>query len=156
MLQVEIGIDGWDSFRLYEALNLLIFFALVSLDEAGEKSIFMHPLTHAWAKDRQEPMELQSAYFWALCVISVPKYPLFWLRHRGALLPHLLAMVTINISRAFVYEPRREIVRSLLQCGRLLVTLEEYNTLANLTENLLQHLGLSKGTVDPDWLMLYE
>lgn len=67
----------------------------------------------------------------------------------------MLAIVTINTSKAFKYDPRREIVRGLLQCGKVLDELEEINTLANLTENLLCHLNLSKGVVDSDWLLIY-
>jgi hypothetical protein len=50
---IQAGTTLWDSFRLVEAIHLLKAFSLVSTDtNEGFLSVSMHPLVHAWARDR--------------------------------------------------------------------------------------------------------
>ena len=53
---LEADGEAWDSFRLVEAVRLLEAYSLVVVSAAGDTmSVSMHALTHAWAKDRQDP-----------------------------------------------------------------------------------------------------
>jgi hypothetical protein len=51
---MQVAAVRWDSFRLVEALNLLKAFTLLSTNVSGNQvSVSMHPLVHAWSRDRQ-------------------------------------------------------------------------------------------------------
>ncbi|KAG4440379.1 hypothetical protein IFR05_004119 [Cadophora sp. M221] len=55
--------DEWDPFRLTEASSLLASLSLATRhDLDGGMTLSMHPLTHAWAKDRQDP-KCQDTFF---------------------------------------------------------------------------------------------
>lgn len=59
----------WDPYRLEEAIYLLGSLSLITVAEQnGVRGISMHPLAHAWAKDRQEreakKKQLDSSWFY--------------------------------------------------------------------------------------------
>lgn len=55
--------ETWDSFRLVEAVHLLEAYSLVAVNGSGDAmSITMHPLTHAWARDRQGVKQQQQSW----------------------------------------------------------------------------------------------
>jgi hypothetical protein len=55
---IQADASAWNSFRLIEAISLLKAFSLVSTDtHSGFLSVSIHPLIHAWARDRQEKTE---------------------------------------------------------------------------------------------------
>ena len=66
--------DTWDSFRLIEAISLLKAFSLVSTDiHSGFLSVSMHPLTHAWARDRQEMAEQHESWVTTGCLVALSR-----------------------------------------------------------------------------------
>jgi hypothetical protein len=69
---VQANSKTWDSFRPIEAVSLLKAFSLVSTDtDSGFLSISMHPLTHAWARDRQAATEQHESWVKAGCLIAI-------------------------------------------------------------------------------------
>jgi hypothetical protein len=64
--------NQWDSYHLNEAIYLLESLSLIAMAEQnGVSGIFMHPLAHAWAKDRQEPEAIKHSWVVAGCVIAL-------------------------------------------------------------------------------------
>ena len=59
----EVGCDSWDAYRLMEAVQLLKALRLVSTNMLdGHTRVSMHPLLHAWARDRQSGEEPHASW----------------------------------------------------------------------------------------------
>ncbi|KAK5202297.1 hypothetical protein LTR41_011958 [Exophiala xenobiotica] len=85
--------DAWDSFRLVEAVNSLRAFALVSTTvDNGYMRGSMHPLVHAWARDRQEERQQHESWIAMGCVVAASRSEReMWRVRRRHLQPHLQA-----------------------------------------------------------------
>jgi hypothetical protein len=71
---IQADASAWDSFRLIEAISILKAFSLVSTDtHSGFLSVSMHPLTHAWARDRQEKTEQHDSWVTTGCLFAVSR-----------------------------------------------------------------------------------
>jgi tetratricopeptide (TPR) repeat protein len=82
--------SDWDPYLARKALSLLSSFSLISRDKKGLISI--HPLVHAWARDRLSCSEQER--FWTLTAstiaISIPwAFQIFDYRFRKSLVPHI-------------------------------------------------------------------
>lgn len=63
--------DAWDSFRLLEALQMLKAFAVVSIGKFDEAvNVSIHPLVHAWARDRQSDDEQRKSRLTMVCILA--------------------------------------------------------------------------------------
>ncbi|KAL8724130.1 MAG: hypothetical protein Q9166_008117 [cf. Caloplaca sp. 2 TL-2023] len=60
---IQACADAWDSFRLIEAVHLCKVFALMSTDDHDRfLSVSMHPLIHAWARDRADRRKMEERW----------------------------------------------------------------------------------------------
>jgi tetratricopeptide (TPR) repeat protein len=155
---IQIDIDIWDSFRLIEAIHLLKSFSLVSTDTYnGFLSVSMHPLIHAWARDRLDPTEQHGSWVTTGCLVVVSSDDhVLWRKHGRQLQPHLQALVSWEMSRMFTSEPPVMITCILVKCGWLLYNLRDDAKLFVLMNNLLTYLSLNRLTVDERWLPVYD
>ena len=85
--------DAWDSFRLGEAVNSLRAFALVSTTvDNGYMRGSMHPLVHAWARDRQDERQQHESWIAMGCVVAASRSEReMWRVHGRHLKPQLQA-----------------------------------------------------------------
>jgi len=166
-----IGADEetWDSFRLVEAVHLLEAYSLVAVSGLGDTmSITMHPLTHAWARDRQEVKQQQQSWLTTGCMIAVSGASgmcsaasasgarwSFWQVTQRQLRPHLQALMSIKVSRTFNYGPHLMVARILLLCGWLLSLLRVDKELFALIQDLFTTLSLDQQVADRKWIELY-
>ena len=113
---------AWDSFRLIEAISLLKASSLVSTDtHSGFLSVSMHPLTHAWARDRQEKPEQYESWVTTGCLVAFSRYnQVLWWQHGHQLQPHLLALLSWQRSKIFTSKPSVEFSYISMNCGYLL------------------------------------
>jgi hypothetical protein len=155
---IQADASAWDSFRLIEAISLLKAFSLVSTDtHSGFLSVSIHPLIHAWARDRQEKTEQHDSWTTTGCLFAVSRDNHgFWRQHRRQLQPHVQALTGWDISRMFASEPAIKITCILMNCGWLLYDMRDDAKLFVLMHRLLTHLGLDQQTVDRRWLDVYE
>jgi hypothetical protein len=88
----------WDSYRLAEATSLLTSLSLVARhDLDGSPGISMHPLTHAWAKDRQSTKHQGAAWFSTGCVLGFfQSSDHLWRTQERRLLPHVQSYLSIG------------------------------------------------------------
>jgi hypothetical protein len=71
---IEVTATRWDSFRLIEAINLLKALSLVLTDtHSGFLSVSIYPLTHAWARDRQEQAEQHNSWITTGCLVAMSR-----------------------------------------------------------------------------------
>jgi tetratricopeptide (TPR) repeat protein len=155
---LQTDANAWDSFRLIEAISLLKAFSLVSTDiHSGFLSVSMHPLTHAWARDRQVIPEQHESWVTTGCLVALSCADnVLWQRHGRQLQPHVQALTTWEISKMFASEPAIKITSILIKCGRLLYDMRDDAKVVVLMRSLLTHLGLDWQTVDRRWLEVYE
>ena len=147
--------DSWDSFRLIEAIHLLKLFSLVSTDTSdGYMSVSMHPLVHAWARDRQTTDQQHTSWLKTGCLVALSfEDDALWQIQARQLQSHLRALVLAEMKTMFRSEP--EIVHILVRCGLRLSTMRDDVTLSLLLTRLFESLRIAQSTVDAQWLLLY-
>ncbi|MDI1493452.1 MAG: hypothetical protein OHK93_005242 [Ramalina farinacea] len=158
LLLMEVGDRQWDPYRLIEAVDLLKSFSLVSTDtHSGFLSVSMHPLVHAWARDRQDSKEQNTSWITSGCIIAMSREDRdFWLQHSRQLRPHLHALVAFETSKLFVCCPAKKVTAILLQCGWLLYDMKDSALVDSLMQGLFSELGLNMHTMKGEWLNIYD
>jgi predicted GNAT family N-acyltransferase len=149
--------DVWDSFRLVEAVNALKAFALVSTNvDNGHITVSMHPLVHAWARDRQDERQQHESWIAMGCVMALSGLEKeIWRVHARQVQPHLQATTSWKMGCMFRSEPRVMVASILMQCAWLLYEIRGDSTLFLLLDRLCSHLGFHKTTVNPRWVRLH-
>ncbi|KAL5316656.1 hypothetical protein ACEPPN_015705 [Leptodophora sp. 'Broadleaf-Isolate-01'] len=134
--------DKWDPFRLTEASSLLASLSLVtrhSLD--NYLGLSMHPLTHAWAKDRQDSERQGVAWIATGCVIGFSRSNTrMWQIHERSLLPHILSYLDIEVRKAFGLAPTVVVTPILLRCGRALLDMRQDSKLGQFIRDVFFEL----------------
>lgn len=152
-------VNEWDSFRLVEAINLLKSLSLISKDitDGSFLCVSMHPLIHAWAKDRLGTIEQHHGWIAAGCLVALFSADLVaWQKYQRYLEPHMHALLMQDMSQVFATEPQLMVVRILMRCGFQLYKMRSDQRLFELMNNLLFHLGLDQMVVDPKHVEIYE
>jgi len=71
-------------------------------DPKGYSGLSMHALTHAWAKDRQDPFRQGEVWIISGCVLGFSRLDIsFWQTKERSLLPHVLSYLETEVKRAF-------------------------------------------------------
>ncbi|KAH6717032.1 hypothetical protein BKA61DRAFT_316777 [Leptodontidium sp. MPI-SDFR-AT-0119] len=150
--------DKWDPFRFTEASSLLASLSLVtrhSLD--NYLGLSMHPLTHAWAKDRQDSERQGVAWIAAGCVIGFSRSNTrMWRTHERSLLPHILSYLDIEVRKAFGLAPTVVVTPILLRCGRALLDMRQDSKVDQLIRDVFFELGQDPGEPSEALSPLYE
>ncbi|KIX09329.1 uncharacterized protein Z518_00408 [Rhinocladiella mackenziei CBS 650.93] len=155
---IQAGVRTWDSFRLFEAIYLLKAFSLVSTDSnEGFLCVSMHPLIHAWARDRLSLEQQHECWITTGCLITISRKDIVsWQKIGRQLRPHLQTMVSWEMSLMFSSEPSMMVIRILMNCGWLLYEIRDDAKVFVLMDRLFTYLGLDRLTVDPRWLQVYD
>jgi tetratricopeptide (TPR) repeat protein len=137
VLAKQPSLDKWDPFRLNEACHLLESLALLSQNNLG---LSMHPLVHAWAKNRQSSDQQAKSWLTMGSIIALSSYesPL-WQLNQMQLRPHVHSFLDVNMDIASAYGPDQTILEILLQCGRILVQMRDDSRLADLLNYVFKH-----------------
>ncbi|CZR50232.1 related to calcium-independent phospholipase A2 [Phialocephala subalpina] len=150
--------DAWDSFRLTQAGSQLESHFLVtrhSLD--GYQGWSMHPLTHAWAKDRQDSESQGIAWIAAGCVLGFSlSNTRMWQTQGRRLLPHVLSYLDIKVNKAFGLAAKSVVTPLFLKCGRALLDMRQDSRLGQLIQDTLLELGQNPRELSEEFLPLYD
>ncbi|ATZ48853.1 hypothetical protein BCIN_04g00730 [Botrytis cinerea B05.10] len=150
--------DEWDSFRLVEATSQLVSLSLIIQHNAdGLVGLSMHPLAHAWAKDRQDPKQQGVAWVAAGCILTLSRQnSTMWQTQERQLLPHIQSYLDIKIGRVFSFGDESSVVPILLQCGWILSNMRQDTRLKHLLKDIF--IGISKNPKEPskESLPLYD
>lgn len=155
---LNVGTTSWDSFRLTEAFQLLKAFALVTTDTSvTSMHVSMHPLVHAWARDRQNADEQHQSWLSMACIMALAgRNSKIRNTLDRQLQVHFEALVQWEMDMMFANAPQRLIVRVLLQCGWMLNIAWSHGEVQALVERLIARLGLDGTKVERAWMGLYE
>jgi len=152
----QIDEEKCDLVRVFEAMRVLKEAALISLDKVDEgTSVSMHPLVHAWARDRQTSQE--QSWLAATCMIALAfQYNSLWVLQNRHLQSHLEAVIAQDTSFMFDCGSQVEIVRLLFRICWWFYYAHDLKALNVLINKLLYGLQLSKEAVTRKWVEVYE
>jgi hypothetical protein len=149
----------WDEFRLHEAVSKLVSLSLVTRQHVnGHRGISMHPVAHAWAKDRQSTDQQSESWLMTGCVVAfswIGDYD-FWRTQARYLAPHLNSCLEIDAIEAFSFQGKSIVIPILIQCGLVLGRMEDYERLRYLNQNMFCQLGLNSARPTKEARDLYE
>jgi tetratricopeptide (TPR) repeat protein len=146
----------WDPYRLVEASSLLVSLSLATRhDLEGSIGLSMHPLTHAWAKERQKLEQQGISWIAAGCVLALAKSADYWKTQGRIFLPHILSFLDMGVSKALPFGPKATIVPIFGECGWALHWLRQDSTLGRLLEELFVETGQSSDEPSIEYLPLY-
>ena len=148
----------WDSYRLVEATSLLASHSLVTRhDLDGLPGISMHPLTHAWAKDRQNAKQQGAAWITSGCVLGFSRSNNYlWQAQERRLLPHIQSYLNINVKKAFSFATEATILPITLKCGWALLQMRQDSLLGRLLQDVFSQLSLISDQLSEEFLPLYD
>ncbi|KFY48789.1 hypothetical protein V495_01031 [Pseudogymnoascus sp. VKM F-4514 (FW-929)] len=150
--------DEWDSYRLTEARDLLASLSLVTEhDLDGSPGISMHPLAHAWAKDRQDSKEQSLAWITAGCVLALSRFDTHtWQTQERRLLPHVLTFVDIWINREGSLGSKLLVIPIIFKFGYALQDMRQDSKLSCLLKEIFVELRKKPEEPSNEELPLYK
>jgi len=150
--------DKWDHFRLTEASSLLASLSLATRQDLnGCLGLSMHPLTHAWAKDRQDSKRQGVAWIATGCVLGFSRSNIrMWQTQERRLLPHVLSYLDLKVKKAFDLASKTVITSILLECGWTLRGMRQDTRLGQLLEDMFLELRQKPDKPSEDFLPLYD
>jgi tetratricopeptide (TPR) repeat protein len=146
----------WDSYRLVEASSLLVSLSLATLhDLEGSIGLSMHPLTHAWAKARQDLEQQGISWIAAGCVLALAGSDEYWITRGRMFLPHILSFLDMGVSKAISFGPKATVIPIFEECAWALHYLRQDSTLGRLLDELFVRIGQSSEEPSIEYLPLY-
>ena len=154
MVQEE---DKWNPFRLTKARALLASLSLVTQHDLDNGvGLSMHPLTHAWAKDRQDSERQGVAWIAAGCVLGFSRSTTrMWQEQERGLLPHILSYLDMGVGRAFGFALEAIVTPIILKCGSALLDMRQDSKLSELLQYTFLELGETPTEPSEKFLPLY-
>ncbi|KAL5324993.1 hypothetical protein ACEPPN_006115 [Leptodophora sp. 'Broadleaf-Isolate-01'] len=148
----------WDPFRLTEASSLLVSLSLATrLDLDGGVVLSMHPLTHAWAKDRLDTKGQGVAWIAAGSILGFSRSNTrLWQAEERRLLPHVLSYLDAKAKKAVEIASKAVITPILLKCGWALEDMRQDTRLSQLMEEMFLELRQSHNDPSREFLPLYD
>jgi tetratricopeptide (TPR) repeat protein len=146
----------WDSYRLVEASSLLVSLSLATRhDLEGSTGLSMHPLTHAWAKERQNLEQQGMSWIAAGCVLALAGSDEYWITRGRVFLPHILSFLDLGVSKALSFGPKATVIPIFGECSRALNNLRQDSTLGRFLEELFVEIRQSSEEPSIEYLPLY-
>jgi tetratricopeptide (TPR) repeat protein len=148
----------WDPFRLIEASSQLVSLSLVMRHGVdGLEGLSMHPLAHAWAKDRQNSEQQGVSWIAAGCVLILSRSnSIIWQTQERHLLLHIQSYLDIQLERVFLFGDESIVIPILLQCGWALLNMRQDTRLNYLLENIFTELSKHPEEPSKESLPLYD
>jgi tetratricopeptide (TPR) repeat protein len=158
--QLPEFIDGqaneWDDYRLNKASTLLTSLSLVTRHRLDDlDGLSMHPLAHAWAKDRLGKEQQQAAWVRVGCLLALSRKYETWTVPEKLLRPHLQAFLSPSVDAMFSFSPLEMIVPILLQCGRALNQMREDGRLESLLDGIYGVLQITPSNPSQEHVELW-
>jgi hypothetical protein len=145
-LPAFIGAKGntWDAYNLTEAIYLLSSLSLITRTvQDGASRLSMHPLVHAWARDRQNQETREVSWLSAGCVIT--------LATRGSperaqvehsVQAHIQSWIDEKTDMGVLCRTQKEVMALVWSCSWMLVQMRDDARLERLLEAVFQDAKL--------------
>ena len=154
---IDPRVAAYDASRLKAALHQLKVLSLVSTDDyKGSLSVSMHPLVHAWARDRQDRAEQHQNWLQMGCALTLAYGKrTSWQVDASQLEAHIEVLTRWDMDIIFTPESPILVTRVVVNCGWLLYTMRCDRKLGTLLEKVMGYLHLSWTAVEQQWTGLY-
>jgi tetratricopeptide (TPR) repeat protein len=158
---VNTKADGWDDYRLKNAGKRLLSLSLVTRhalgDGGGDGGLSMHPLAHAWAKDRLEKEQQQQAWIMAGCVLALShRQTDLWRGCERDLRPHVQSFLSPSVQTMLSCGPQTAVLAILLECGWAMSTMREDARLEQLLSGIYQALRIRPSDPTMEQMAIWE
>ncbi|USP74753.1 hypothetical protein yc1106_02027 [Curvularia clavata] len=142
---IDSQANEWDNYRLNRASDLLASLSLVTRHRSDDLDGFsMHPLAHAWAKDRLGQEQQQTAWIGAGCIIALSQGESeTWQMYERQLRPHMQSFLSARVQEMLSFGPPGTILPILLKCGWVLNTMREDGRLKELLDGIYKVLQIT-------------
>ncbi|KFY02433.1 hypothetical protein O988_02162 [Pseudogymnoascus sp. VKM F-3808] len=153
---MKMQTNEWDSYRLKKASDLLVSLSLVVRENlaGGSSSLSMHPLAHAWAKDRQELGPQHATWMSAACIIALSIYDND--EHRDLLLHMRSLLNNIEAKTASSLGPKQMIIRVFFRYAHNLSRNQEDYRLKSLLQDIFSTFAIASNEPSMEYLQLYD
>lgn len=150
--------DEWDDYRLNRAVALLTSLSLVTRHRTNDlDELSMHPLAHAWAKDRLNQKQQQAAWVSAGCILALSlSKPWTWRIYERQLRPHMQSFLSPTVEAMFSFGPPGTMLPILLTCGWALNTMREDKKLESLLEDIYRVLQITLVNPSREHMRIWE
>ena len=150
--------EAWDDYRLMEASSLLASLSLVAQHHLNSVlGLSMHPLTHAWAKDRQNDEQQQQAWMSTGSVLALSHgQSQTWQTYERELRPHVQSYLSPRIEWVFSYGPQNMILSIVLKCGWILLQMRDDSRVASLLEGVYFKLDITLSNPSREYLPIWD
>ena len=147
-----LDMDEWDSFRLLQSVNRLEEASLISFDRLH---ISMHPLVHAWARDRLNAEQQDQSWLAAGCLIAFAVADHNESTHSSRMImTHIQTYVSLKINETDL-SSKTEIASIVLNCACWLNYHYFPDNAKSTVSALLGYLNLDESRVDCTYLPIY-
>lgn len=153
---MEVEANEWDPYRLNKATYLLVSLSFVVRRNSPGRSpsLSMHPLAHAWAKDRQDLSQQHKTWISAACIISLPVYD-----YNGSKdpVPHIQSLLgNMETKSALPLAPKPTMVISILiRCAQCLSQNRDDSRLNSLLQGIFGALAIEHDSPSMEYMPLY-
>jgi tetratricopeptide (TPR) repeat protein len=158
---IDTEADDWDEYRIKSASKRLVSLSLVVKHTLGDGDddggLSMHPLAHAWAKDRLEKEQQQQAWIMAGCVLAFSRNQTdLWQVYERELRPHVQSFLSHNVQAMLSWGPQTEVLVILLRCGWALNLMREDARLEQLLSGIYQTLRIRPSDPTTEHVAIWE
>ncbi|KAF2632596.1 hypothetical protein BU25DRAFT_487060 [Macroventuria anomochaeta] len=156
---IDTAADERDSYRLKKASARLVSLSLVTRHALGDGigGLSMHPLAHAWAKDRLERERQRQAWATAGCVLALSRgQTKLWQVRERELRPHMQSFLSPNVQTMLSCRPQEAVLAVLLNCGWALNTMREDARLEQLLGGIYQALDITPSDPTTEHVPIWE
>jgi len=154
---LAIDIGSWDGYRLKRAASILAHLSLITLHQlSGSSGVSMHPLAHAWAKDRLNEQQQRTTKLSVGCLIAFMSLDDFILRlNQRELTPHLQCYLYPGYSFLLKLEHRDKMLPIILGCGRAFFHLYDIWSLPDFINTVDSEFSVELATITRKYLPVF-
>jgi tetratricopeptide (TPR) repeat protein len=158
---VSTEADEWDAHRLKNASKRLVSLSLVTRhtlgEDGGDDGLSMHPLAHAWARDRLETEQQQQAWIMTGCILALSREQRkLWQVYERELRPHVQSLLWPSAQAMLSWGPQVAVLAVLLECGWALNTMREDARLEQLLSGIYQALRITPSDPTTEHVAIWE
>jgi hypothetical protein len=150
--------DEWDDYRLNKASALLVSLSLVTRHRSDDlDGLSMHPLAHAWAKDRLGKEQQQTTWVRAGCILALSQSESeTWQVYERQLRPHVQSFLSPSVEAMFSFGPPETMLPILLKCGWALNTMREDSRLESLLHGIYRVLQITPSDPSQEHIWIWD
>lgn len=153
---MRLEASDWDPHRLDRAIDLLVslsFVERINIDE-GSSHLSIHPLAHAWAKDRQELGQQNQSWIESACIVALS---IDDGDEHSVILPHLQSLLNnMEVKTASSLGPKLMVVSIFFKFASNLICNLDNSRVNDLLQDILATFAIKWDEASMEYLPIYQ